>query len=92
MEASPDGIFMLSSLSRSDHSVRYYFIDFGISSLIGKGESPYVLGREGRDKELPEMSSEVPYDAFKVDIFVLGNLYKKEFLQVLTFLSLWCKL
>ncbi|KAL6303405.1 hypothetical protein BKA93DRAFT_341682 [Sparassis latifolia] len=86
MEASPDGIFMLSPLSRSDHSVRYYFIDFGISSLIGKGESPYVLGREGRDKELPEMSSEVPYDAFKVDIFILGNLYKKEFLQ--TYLGL----
>ncbi|KAL6303430.1 hypothetical protein BKA93DRAFT_818091 [Sparassis latifolia] len=81
IEASRDGIFMLSPLSRSDHSVRYYFIDFGISSLIRKGESPYVLGRQGRDKELPEMSSEVPYDAFKVDVFILGNLYKKEFLQ-----------
>ncbi|GBE86772.1 hypothetical protein SCP_1000140 [Sparassis crispa] len=82
LEASRDGIFMLSPLSRSDHPVRYYFIDFGISSLIPRGESPYVLGRQGRDKELPEMSSEVPYNAFKVDIFILGNLYKKEFLQV----------
>ncbi|GBE78924.1 predicted protein [Sparassis crispa] len=79
--ASQDGIHMLAPLSRSDCSVRYYFIDFGISSLIKKGESPYVLGRQGRDKELPELSSEITYDAFKVDIFTLGNLYKKEFLQ-----------
>ncbi|GBE85432.1 hypothetical protein SCP_0706190 [Sparassis crispa] len=80
-ESSPDGIYLLSPLSRIDHPVRYYLIDFGISSLFGKGESPYVVGRKGRDKELPELSDDVPYDAYKVDIFILGNLFKKDFLQ-----------
>ncbi|GBE85436.1 hypothetical protein SCP_0706230 [Sparassis crispa] len=80
--ASSDSIYLLSPLSRTDHPVRYYFIDFGISSMFEEGQSPYVVGRKGRDKELPELSDDVPYDAYKVDIFILGNLYKKDFLQV----------
>ncbi|KAL6300710.1 kinase-like domain-containing protein [Sparassis latifolia] len=79
--ASSDSIYLLSPLSRTDHPVRYYFIDFGISSMFEEGQSPYVVGRKGRDKELPELSDDVPYDAYKVDIFILGNLYKKDFLQ-----------
>ncbi|KAL6300716.1 hypothetical protein BKA93DRAFT_508267 [Sparassis latifolia] len=81
LESSPDGIYLLSPLSRIDHPVRYYFIDFGISSLFAEDESPYVVGRKGRDKELPELSADVPYNAYKVDIFILGNLYKKDFMQ-----------
>ncbi|GBE85429.1 predicted protein [Sparassis crispa] len=81
-ESSPNGIFLLSPLSRIDHPVRYYFIDFGISTLFEDGQSPYVVGREGRDKELPELSDDVPYNAYKVDIFILGNLFKRDFLQV----------
>ncbi|KAH9926080.1 kinase-like domain-containing protein [Amylocystis lapponica] len=81
LETSQDGVHILSPLSRIDHPVRYYFIDFGISSQFKRGESPLVLGRKGRDKETPELSSEVPYNAFKVDIFVLGNLYRKELIQ-----------
>ncbi|CCM01514.1 uncharacterized protein FIBRA_03570 [Fibroporia radiculosa] len=77
-----DTVHELSPLARIDHPVRYYFIDFGISTRFEEGESPYVLGRKGRDKELPELSSDVPYDAFKVDLFILGNLYKKEFVDV----------
>ncbi|KAI0049760.1 hypothetical protein FA95DRAFT_1604077 [Auriscalpium vulgare] len=77
---SPDAVFPLSPLSRIDHPVRYYFIDFGISSRFPPGATPFVTGRKGRDKELPELSDDVPYDAFKADIFILGNLYKKEFL------------
>ncbi|KAL6300708.1 hypothetical protein BKA93DRAFT_865912 [Sparassis latifolia] len=80
-QSSPDGIYLLSPLSRIDHPVRYYFIDFGISSLFKEGESPYVVGRKGRDKELPELSDDVPYNAYKVDVFILGNLFKKDFLQ-----------
>ncbi|KAH9946933.1 kinase-like domain-containing protein [Amylocystis lapponica] len=81
LDISQDGVHMLSPLSRTDHPVRYYFIDFGISSQFQKGESSLVVGRKGRDKEVPELSSEIPYDAFKVDIFILGNLYKKELLE-----------
>ncbi|KAI0049758.1 hypothetical protein FA95DRAFT_1571003 [Auriscalpium vulgare] len=77
---TPDAIFPANPLSRIDHPVRYYFIDFGISTRFRRGASPFVTGRKGRDKELPELSDDVPYDAFKADIFILGNLYKKEFL------------
>ncbi|KAH9949303.1 kinase-like domain-containing protein [Amylocystis lapponica] len=78
---SVDAIYEVTPLSRFDHPVRYYFIDFEISVHIPEGSSPYVVGRIGRDKSVPELSSDVPYDAFKVDIYALGNLYDKEFLQ-----------
>ncbi|KAH9949863.1 hypothetical protein B0H21DRAFT_777101 [Amylocystis lapponica] len=78
-----DGVHILSPLSRIHHPVRYYFIDFGISSQFERGKSPLVLGRKDRDKEVPELSLEIPYDASKVDIFIFGNLYKKELIQVL---------
>ncbi|THH13153.1 hypothetical protein EW146_g7036 [Bondarzewia mesenterica] len=81
LPTSPDGVRILSPLSRIDHPVRYFFIDFGISTRIPPGDSPLVVGAKGRDKELPELSSDVPYDAFKADIFILGNLYRKELLQ-----------
>ena len=56
--------------------VKYYFIDFGISSRIPSDGPKLVLGRDGIDREVPELSSTVPYDPFKVDIFVLGNLFE----------------
>ncbi|KZT72365.1 hypothetical protein DAEQUDRAFT_32600 [Daedalea quercina L-15889] len=80
-DLSPDAVYELVPRSRSDYPVRYYFIDFGISSYFPFGTPPLVLGLEGRDKEVPELSKQTPYDAFKVDIFILGNLYKKYFVQ-----------
>ena len=41
-----------------------------------------VTGRDGLDREVPELSYSVPYNPFAVDIFTLGNVYKKDFLQV----------
>lgn len=79
---SPDSVHDLVPLSRIDHPVRYYLIDFGISSRFPPGASSFVVGRQGRDKGLPELSSDVPYNAFKVDIFTLGNLYGKDFAEV----------
>lgn len=78
---SPDSVHELVPLSRIDHPVRYYLIDFGISSRFPPGASSFVVGRQGRDKDLPELSSDVPYNAFKVDIFTLGNLYGKDFAE-----------
>ncbi|KAF9807924.1 hypothetical protein IEO21_08019 [Rhodonia placenta] len=66
---------------RIDHPVRYHLIDFGISTRFPVGSSTYVTGLKGRDKDVPELSADVPYDAMKVDIFTLGNLYHKEFVQ-----------
>lgn len=80
--ATPDGIRIAHSLPRIDHPVKYYFIDFGISTRFALGESTLVVGAKGRDKELPELSRDIPYNAMQADIFILGNMYKKDLLQV----------
>ncbi|CDO69430.1 hypothetical protein BN946_scf184791.g25 [Trametes cinnabarina] len=76
---APDGIHPVTALPRHDHQIKYYYIDFGLACHFPEGASRYVVGDVGRDTEVPELSSHVPYDAFKVDIFALGNLYSKEF-------------
>ncbi|KAI0365108.1 kinase-like protein [Pilatotrama ljubarskyi] len=76
---APDAIHKVTPLSRAEHRVHYYYIDFGLACLFPEGSSHYVVGDVGRDTEVPEVSSDIPYDAFKVDIFALGNLYSKEF-------------
>ncbi len=82
IEFLPDGVLDAHPFSRSNSHVRYYFIDFGLSELFEEGGSTLVIGCTGRDKEIPELSTEVPYDAYRADIFALGNLYHKEFLSV----------
>lgn len=81
LSATPDGQKSVSSLPRAGRNVRYYYIDFGLSSRFSKGSSVLVIGDVGR-AYVPELSSEIPYDAFKVDIFALGDLYSKEFEKV----------
>ncbi|KAH9888338.1 kinase-like domain-containing protein [Cubamyces lactineus] len=78
---TPDGLYEVTPLPRGDHSVTYLYVDFGLSSWFPGDASPYVVGRVGRDKQAPELSSTVPYNAFKLDIFTLGNLYSQEFEQ-----------
>lgn len=64
-------------------SVRYYFIDFGISSYYEDLSSPpEAIGAACQDHDVPELSEYRTYDPFKVDIFTLGNQYKKSFLDV----------
>lgn len=77
-----DGIHYAPSLSRQDHPVKYYFIDFGISSYFDPGVTPLVIGDQGRDKDPPELNNHRPYNPFPLDIFILGNLYRKEFVEV----------
>ncbi|KAL5492959.1 hypothetical protein ACEPAI_4407 [Sanghuangporus weigelae] len=66
---------------RDVKDLRYYFIDFGISSIFGPDEPRKVLGVHGQDDEVPELSLDVPYDPFLVDVFILGNLFRKAFLN-----------
>lgn len=79
---SPDALYRVSPLPRAGNSVRYYYIDFGLSLRFPVGVVPSAIGILGRDREVPELSDSVPYNPFKVDIFALGNLYAKEFEQV----------
>ncbi|KAJ3009451.1 hypothetical protein NUW54_g2780 [Trametes sanguinea] len=78
---SPDLIEELTPLPRMDCQVKYYYVDFGLSVRFKPGASTLVIGDVGRDEEVPELSSTVPYDAFKADIYALGNLFDKELLQ-----------
>ncbi|KAI0351967.1 hypothetical protein OH77DRAFT_1506233 [Trametes cingulata] len=78
---SMDAIEDLTPLHRMDHPVKYFYVDFGLSVRFPPGSSTLVVGDVGRDAEVPELSSTVPYDAFKADIYALGNLFDKEFEQ-----------
>ncbi len=74
------------AIPRRDVGVKYYFVDYGISSHFPTGSEPrLVLGRDGRDQDVPELSDEVPYDPFKVDIFTIGNVLCLEFCNVSSF-------
>ncbi|EJD48803.1 hypothetical protein AURDEDRAFT_162263 [Auricularia subglabra TFB-10046 SS5] len=58
----------------------FYFIDFGVSSRH-EGPGPHlVTGVICRDKTAPELSSTVPYDPFKLDIYLLGNHVLQKYL------------
>ncbi|KAI0066775.1 kinase-like protein [Artomyces pyxidatus] len=76
-DATTPAIYSL--VPRSVAGVRYYFVDYGLSSYIPPGQPRLVVGLEGRDEEVPELSEDVPYDPFKVDIFSIGNIFRHEF-------------
>jgi len=68
--------------------VKYYFTDFGISTQIANAKaSRLVTGHDGQDQDVPELSDDVPYDPFPVDVFTLGNLYKRHFIDVYSNMS-----
>ena len=68
---------------RSAVGVRYYFVDFGISLHIPEHIRPKLAtGNLGRDHEPPELSVTVPYDPFKLDVFIIGNMFKHELYDV----------
>jgi hypothetical protein len=72
--------------SRTAAGVKYYFIDFGISVYIPENiRSKLVTGFLGRDRDPPELSETIPYDPFKLDIFIIGNMLRREFQQVSMF-------
>ncbi len=63
--------------------VKYYFVNFGISeSLAVEGTSLRASGTDGLGPDVPELSGSEPYDPFKVDIFILGNFFKKYLFDV----------
>ncbi|TFK92735.1 hypothetical protein K466DRAFT_581647 [Polyporus arcularius HHB13444] len=67
---------------RTDHPVRYYIIDFGLSRRFSPGEphiAPIVFGG---DKSVPEYKNAPgDCDPFKVDIYHLGNMIREDFMQ-----------
>ncbi len=69
-------------LPRSTVPVKYYYADFGISTMFAPGDTDrLVTGTHGLDRDVPELSDDVPYDPFKVDVFILGNLIRTMFVE-----------
>lgn len=63
--------------------MRYYFIDFGISTKFEESDTDRrVLGKLGLDKDVPELDDYIEYEAFPVDVFILGNVYRQVFVEV----------
>ena len=73
------------SRSSAPVPIKYYFIDFGYSSRFAPDETNrLVVGSKGLDGEVPELSDDVPYDPFRLDVFVVGNMFRQTFLSVST--------
>ncbi|KZT13173.1 uncharacterized protein LAESUDRAFT_638707 [Laetiporus sulphureus 93-53] len=77
----PDGVTTAAPhLRRADVNVKYYYIDYGISVYFPpNADQKLVVGTLGRDQEVPELSDDVPYDPFKVDVFIVGNFFLHTF-------------
>lgn len=80
----PDCSGLAEYLPRSAVGVKYYFADFGISVHIpDTGRPRLVTGDLGRDQDPPELSPTLPYDPFKLDVFIIGNMFKQQFCDVI---------
>jgi serine/threonine protein kinase len=76
--------------------VRYYFIDFGLSSWFRKADSNgtkgcnqvdkslrrLVTGNKCQDPCVAEMYSQRPYDPFVLDVGILGNVFRRTLVTV----------
>ena len=68
---------------RAASSIKYLFIDFGLSSQFSSFEGrELVVGCIAQDATIPELSDDDPYNPFAVDVYTLGNVYKRKFLGV----------
>ena len=86
LDHTPDYSGFAKHTSRTAAKVKYYFIDFGISVHVPEDLRPKLFtGFLGRDRDPPELSRTVPYDPFKLDIFIIGNMLKREFQEVSSF-------
>lgn len=62
--------------------IKYRFIDFGISRAFESYEArKKVIGSACQDKTVPEFQTGEFYDPFKLDIYTLGNVFKKRLIE-----------
>ena len=59
------------------HPVRYYFIDYGLFHRFLPDRPHFVLDWGGRDDGVPELEKHQHYDPFKVDVFIVCNIFKR---------------
>ncbi|KAJ6510085.1 hypothetical protein C8R47DRAFT_781368 [Mycena vitilis] len=73
--------------------IKYYFIDFGLAcSFSSFEERGLVRGVCGQHRNIPELSEDIPYDPFALDIRQIGEMLKRDYTEVylgLDFLEPW---
>ncbi|KAJ7117342.1 hypothetical protein C8R43DRAFT_104212 [Mycena crocata] len=73
--------------------IKYYFIDFGLAcSYSSFEERGLVRGICGQHRNIPELSEEIPYDPFALDIRQIGEMLKRDYVEIylgLDFLDPW---
>ena len=81
---TPDILHRAKYLYRRDvRLIKYYFIDFGISLRFNESDTNrLVYGFKGMDREVPELFDGLKYDPFPLDIFILGNFYRRTLVEV----------
>ncbi|KAI0773703.1 kinase-like domain-containing protein [Fomes fomentarius] len=68
---------------RSRVHVIYYYVGFSISTCSSPDDTTKLFtGTKGLDRQVPEPSNKDPYDPFKGDIFMLGNMFRTSILQL----------
>ncbi|KAF7345713.1 Kinase-like protein [Mycena venus] len=72
----------IKSRTEAGLPTKYYFIDFGLAvRFLGFQKRRLVTGDVGRlRKRVPEISATVPYDPFKVDVRLVGEMLRSSFL------------
>ncbi|KAK7061494.1 NADH-cytochrome B5 reductase [Favolaschia claudopus] len=72
---------------------KYYFIDFGLAcSFSSFEERGLVKGVCGQHRNIPELSEEIAYDPFALDIRQIGEMLKRDYIEIyrgLDFLEPW---
>lgn len=72
--------------TRTECPPKYFFIDFGLSSIYDRSNGPVLdLPVRGGDKSAPEHSDanyNTPCDPFATDVYYLGNLIREYFIYV----------
>ncbi|KAL5530915.1 hypothetical protein ACEPAG_3791 [Sanghuangporus baumii] len=65
----------------SSPGTKYYFIDFGLSTRFDETDGERLVTGRRCQVQVPELSDKVPYDPFAVDIYLLGDVYMKNFIE-----------
>ncbi len=71
--------------SRTTHPVKYYLMDFGLSTRYSAEETnPLEVPIFGGDRTVPEFQQDrtIPRNPFHTDIYYMGNLVRQYFMQV----------
>jgi serine/threonine protein kinase len=79
---APDGGVLSLSRKRSEVEIKYYFIDFGLSTEFSPEQRDRLVTGELGRIVAPEQNCGLPYDPFKLDVYYLGYVYQTKIVDV----------